>query len=393
MNVLASDDMKGRAAFTPDIDRAAGFISGEFKKAGLSYFDGLHSYQQSFYMLTSKNYKASGSMDGQPIEAGSVMAMTPLSDIKISQDSAYQVTVIDSGDNFLRKVYPLLSAGTRQLIFVNRAHENMFKRLGKSNRPFFESQPSVVFVLCNNAPEKYDIEIQGTPDKMPLTNVVGVLPGKSKKNEFVVFSAHYDHLGVGKPDMKGDSIYNGANDDASGTTAVIELAKYFAGKKHNERTLIFVAFTAEESGGYGSRYFSKQLDPDAITAMFNIEMVGTPSQWGPGNAYITGYEKSDFGKILQKNISDSSFVFYPDPYTDQNLFYRSDNATLAALGVPAHTISTSNMHNEPYYHKQGDEVSTLDMKQLAHTISAIALASTSIVQGRDTPSRVEKAVN
>ena len=91
--------------------------------------------------------------------------------------------------------------------------------------------------------------------------MVGILPGKKRKDEYVIFSGHYDHLGVGEPD-NGDSIYNGANDDAAGTTAVIMLAKYFKALKNNERTIVFAAFTAEEIGGFGSQYFSRQFDPE-----------------------------------------------------------------------------------------------------------------------------------
>ncbi len=89
------------------------------------------------------------------------------------------------------------------------------------------------------------------------------------------------------------------------------------------------------------------MNADKVMAMFNIEMIGTESKWGRNSAYITGYERSDMGKILQANLADSKFHFEPDPYPKQNLFYRSDNATLAALGVPAHTISTSKMEESP----------------------------------------------
>ena len=143
----------------------------------------------------------------------------------------------------------------------------------------------------------------------------------------MIFSAHYDHLGIGKPDATGDSIYNGANDDASGTTAVIALAKYFSKLHNNERTLIFAAFTAEEIGEFGSAYFSGKLNPDKVMAMLNIEMIGTESKWGKNSAYITGYDKSDMGAILQKNLGNTQFRFYPDPYPEQMLFLRSDNAT------------------------------------------------------------------
>ncbi|MGL2964994.1 M20/M25/M40 family metallo-hydrolase [Flavobacterium sp. XGLA_31] len=219
-------------------------------------------------------------------------------------------------------------------------------------------------------------------------NVIGMLPGKSKPNEYVVFSAHYDHLGI--VDYGDDKVYNGANDDASGTTAVIALARYFKELNNNERTIVFVAFTGEEVGGYGSKYFTKNINPDAVVAMFNIEMIGTESKWERNSAYITGFEKSDFGTILQKNLKGTNFNFYEDPYPSEHLFYRSDNATLAALGVPAHTISTSKMDSEPNYHQLSDEFTTLDLDNMTEIIKAIALSSESIISGKDTPSRVEK---
>jgi Zn-dependent M28 family amino/carboxypeptidase len=153
--------------------------------------------------------------------------------------------------------------------------------------------------------------------------------------------------------------------------------------------LVFAAFTAEEVGGFGSQYFSKQYEPAKVVAMFNIEMIGTESKWGINSAYITGYEKTDMGKILEKNLEGTAFKFYPDPYPQQQLFYRSDNATLARLGVPAHTISTSKMDNEPHYHKASDEIGTLDMKNMTEVIKSIALSSRSIIAGKDAPSRVK----
>ncbi|HSK14458.1 MAG TPA: M28 family peptidase, partial [Phnomibacter sp.] len=102
-----------------------------------------------------------------------------------------------------------------------------------------------------------------------------------------------------------------------------------------------------------------------------------------------GFDKSSMGTILQKNLEGSQFQFHPDPYPDQNLFYRSDNATLARLGVPAHTISTSKMDVEPHYHKPSDEIGTLDTANMTEIIKAIAISSQSIVAGKDTPSRVD----
>jgi len=223
----------------------------------------------------------------------------------------------------------------------------------------------------------------------PLFNVAGMIPGKSKQKELVIFSAHYDHIGILKP-LDGDSIANGADDDASGVTAVISLAKYYKKLNNNERTLIFVAFTAEETGGFGSKYFSQKLNPDNVVAMFNIEMIGKDSKFGKNTAFITGYDLSDFGDILQRNLQGTGFKFYPDPYPVQKLFYRSDNATLAALGVPAHTISTDQIDTDKFYHTVNDEFETLDINNIIATIKAIALSSRSIIAGTDTPKRIPK---
>ncbi len=224
--------------------------------------------------------------------------------------------------------------------------------------------------------------------KQSANNVIGILKGKSKPDEFVVFSAHYDHLGM--VESGKDKIYNGANDDASGVTAVIALAKHYKEMNINERTLVFVAFTGEETGGFGAKHFSYNIDADKVVAMFNIEMIGTESKWGKNSAYITGYDKSNFGEILQKNLKGSQFKFYPDPYLSENLFYRSDNATLAYLGVPAHTISTSKMDIEPHYHQLDDEVATLDMNNMTEIIKSLIICSQSIILGKDTPTRVKE---
>jgi len=389
-SVLASDDMQGRATFTPSIDKAADFIAKEFKKSGLKYFSDLKSFKQPFSMLKTTLISASGNINGHSLEPDNIIAITTNEELKFDENSGYTTVVIDSSANFFKEIFGLIKENKKYLVLVNNFHTKNFSRLKYFNRESFETKAPVVFVLTDENPSAYNFEIKNKITSSSLANVVGVLPGKTKKDEYVIFSAHYDHLGIGKPDAKGDSIYNGANDDAAGTTAVIMLAKYFSKLNSNERTLIFVTFTAEEIGGFGSQYFSKQIDPEKAVAMFNIEMIGTDSKWGNNSAYITGYEKSDFGKILQSNLEGSNFHFEADPYPEQNLFYRSDNATLAALGVPAHTISTSKMDNEPNYHKQSDEISTLDMKNMAEIIKAIAISSGTIVSGKDTPTRVEK---
>lgn len=222
---------------------------------------------------------------------------------------------------------------------------------------------------------------------LDMFNVIGVLEGKSKKDEYVVVSGHYDHLGI-REGMEGDNIFNGADDDASGTTAVLALAEYFSELGTNERTIIFVAFTGEEMGLLGSKHFGQGIDASKFVAGINIEMIGKHSSYGEKTAWLTGFDRSDFGKIIQKNLEGTGYQLFPDPYPTANLFFRSDNASLARLGIPSHTFSTVPMDTDIHYHKATDEAETLDMNVVTETIKAIALGTQTIINGEDTPSRV-----
>jgi Zn-dependent M28 family amino/carboxypeptidase len=221
-----------------------------------------------------------------------------------------------------------------------------------------------------------------------LSNIVGVLEGSTKKEEWIMISAHYDHLGILKP-VDGDSIANGADDDASGVAAVLALAEYWTKKRGNKRTIVFAAFSGEEKGLWGSTYFGTQVEPKKCVAGINIEMIGKDSKFGPNSAFLTGYEKSNLGKIMQKNLKGTAYKLHPDPYKSFKLFYRSDNASLARLGVPAHTFSTCPIDKDRYYHTVNDELETLNSKSLTNTIQAIALGIESIINANDTPTRVD----
>lgn len=389
--ILSSDEMQGRRTFTAGIDKAAAFIADEFKKAGLQPLAGQQGYLQQFTMVRPSFISAKGTMDGTETDARNIIVFTTKASVTVDEKSGYEVVKVSATDTLMSKATPYVRGSKNAIIFVDPTHERVFRGLTRFKRETPPTDRVVVFVLTDKSPSTYSFQAEHNITELKLVNVVGMIEGKSKKDEFVVFSAHYDHLGIGKPNAAGDSIYNGANDDASGTTAVIMLANYFKQLRKNERTLMFAAFTAEEVGGFGSQYFSKQLDPVKVMAMFNIEMIGTESKWGTNSAFITGYERTDMGKILEKNLEGSQFKFYPDPYPQQQLFYRSDNATLARLGVPAHTISTSKMDSEKFYHTQEDEIETLDMKNMAEIIKAIAISSTSIVAGKDSPTRVNTA--
>jgi hypothetical protein len=387
---LSADDMRGRAVFTPDIERAADYIESRFKAAGLKTWNGGDSYRQPFTMVQTTPVSATGTLDGETVPAGQIVAISSSASLTIDENSGYEKVWIKPGHNFVTEVMHYTHEKKNFLVLIDTSYAANFSRLSRFGRQQFKSPFSVVFVLSSANPAHFSIKIQQEIKESALANVVGILPGKKKKDEIVIFSGHYDHLGVTKQPKQGDSIYNGANDDASGTTAVIELADYFSKEKNNGRTLVFAAFTAEEVGEFGSQYFSGQFDPETVKAMFNIEMIGSESKWGGNSAFITGYERSDMGKILQRNLAGSKFTFYPDPYPEQQLFYRSDNASLARQGVPAHTISTTQIDKDKFYHQLTDELSTIDIPNMVRIIKAIALSSTTIVDGTDTPSRVDR---
>lgn len=390
-NSLASDAMRGRATFTPDIERAADYIESQFREARLQTWNGAAGYRQPFSMVRAKLESVSGHMDDTALTTRNTVVLSSEPHIQVDDRSGYQVVAIKAGDDFRSKATEYAHAGRNTIVLVDTSFSTMFSRLARMAGQQFKSPNNIVFVLSGGKGASFSISADQDVKESPLANVVGILPGTGPdKDQFVIFSGHYDHLGVRKPDARGDSIYNGANDDASGTTAVILLAKYFSQLHSNSRTLVFAAFTAEEIGEFGSQYFSSQFDPEKVVAMFNIEMIGSPSKWGDNSAFITGFERSSMSTIMQHNLEGSKFTFYPDPYPTQNLFYRSDNASLARKGVPAHTISTTQIDIDKTYHTPEDEVSTLELKNMAEIIKAIAISSTSIVNGKDTPSRVDK---
>jgi hypothetical protein len=399
IKTLASDDMQGRRTFTPGIEKAATFIEKEFTAIGLKPLDGQTGYRQTFYKYQLKPAATKVTIDGQTIADENILVYgNRVENLTFDQSSGDGVVKLDESKDFMSQFRTLARSGKRQLVLVDIKFVDAFKRIkGMIGKEAIVDEadlknaksPAVVFVLDKDTASNFSVELKNSVTKMPLFNVAGVIPGKSKAKELVVFSGHYDHMGIVKA-KDGDSIMNGADDDASGTSAVIALAKYYKKLNKNERTLIFVAFTGEEMGMLGSKYFSEQLNPDEVVAMFNIEMIGKDSKFGKNTAFITGYDKSDLGTILQKNLQGTEFMFHPDPYKEQQLFYRSDNATLAALGVPAHTISTDQIDSDPHYHQVTDEYKTLDVENILSTIKAIAKSAVSIISGADTPSRIPK---
>jgi hypothetical protein len=212
-------------------------------------------------------------------------------------------------------------------------------------------------------------------------NVIGILPGGDPKlkDEVILVLSHYDHLGIGRPDARGDSIYNGADDDAAGTVAVLEIARLLHAAGTPRRTIIFANMTGEERGLLGTNYFIAHpvVPLSQIVAGFEIEMIGRPDSLagGPGKAWLTGYDRSTMGDMLK----EYGIPIVPDPRPAQNFFQRSDNYGFAVRGIVAHTLSTFNLHTD--YHRPSDEVGTIDFNHMTEVIHAAAEAVRHLADG------------
>lgn len=207
-------------------------------------------------------------------------------------------------------------------------------------------------------------------DKKGFTwNAVGTLRGTdaSLQHAAILFSAHLDHLGIGA-EVKGDNIYNGADDDASGTTAVLEIARVLGQGRRPRRTVIFALFGSEEMGGLGSSYFREHppLPLKDIAANLEFEMMGRPDPAvKKGTLWLTGWERSNFGLALVAHGAR----LVRDPHPREDFFSRSDNFVLAKKGVVAQTLSSYGLHAD--YHKPSDDLAHLDFAHLDATIGSL----------------------
>ncbi|MFD1096858.1 M20/M25/M40 family metallo-hydrolase [Salegentibacter chungangensis] len=233
--------------------------------------------------------------------------------------------------------------------------ENVFKESGV--KPYFETY-------------RDSFTVKGTA----AYNVVGMVEGNDPelKDEFIIIGAHYDHIGNGR-EVEGDVIANGANDNAAGTVAVLELARKFAKTNENKRSVLFILFSAEEKGLLGSKHIAEKLKEQELDlyTMFNLEMIGVPMQDKPYQAYITGYEKSNMAGKFNEYSGAEVLGMLPKA-KEYKLFFRSDNHPFyEAFQVPAQTISTFDFTNYDYYHHVSDEASGLDTAHMAGLIENI----------------------
>ncbi|MBU2938450.1 M28 family peptidase [Lacinutrix sp. C3R15] len=234
--------------------------------------------------------------------------------------------------------------------------ENQFKTLGV--KPYFKTYKDPFKV-----------------DSLNAYNVVGVIKGNDQElqKEYIIIGAHYDHIGISKKVVANDSIANGANDNAAGTSSVIAIAKYFAAKKNNKRSLLFVLFSAEEKGLLGSMHLAKKLKAQNVNlyTMVNLEMIGVPFIDRDYTAFITGYEKSNMAEKLN-NYLDANVIGFSEIAKKYNLFTHSDNYPFyKEFNLPCHTISSCDLSNYDYYHHVDDEADKLDYNHMANLINTI----------------------
>jgi Zn-dependent M28 family amino/carboxypeptidase len=199
-------------------------------------------------------------------------------------------------------------------------------------------------------------------------NAIGILRGTDPSGETVLLTAHLDHLGIGPANAAGDTIYNGADDDASGTSAVLALAHVLATGPRPRRTVVFALFGSEELGGLGNAGFLAHppVPLDSIVANLEFEMIGRPDPAiAAGALWLTGFERSNLGPELAKH--GASLV--SDPHPAEKFFQRSDNIALARKGIIAQTVSSFGLHQD--YHQPSDELSKIDFAHMNHAIASM----------------------
>lgn len=235
--------------------------------------------------------------------------------------------------------------------------------LEPAGEPGWEGKPT--YVQTVNVPSR----TAGGPSRQTW-NAMGKIMGSDTtlSSEIILLTAHLDHLGVRENAPGDDKIFNGADDDASGSVAVMELARILGSGKRPKRTVYFVCFGSEESGGGGARYFVNNLPlpKDKLVANLEFEMIGRPdAKVKSDELWLTGYERSNLGPALAKRGAK----LVHDPHPEQSFFTRSDNIQLARAGIIAHTVSSFGLHKD--YHQASDEIKTIDFVHMTQSINSM----------------------
>ncbi|MCO6164419.1 M20/M25/M40 family metallo-hydrolase [Flavobacterium sp. NRK F7] len=298
----------------------------------------------SLVLLACNGTKSTVSNESNNISEGSTVAKT---DVANQEDVAKTLQFLTSDDLEGR------NTGSSGIEKASYFLEDIFKKNGV--QPYFKTYRDTL--------SNYDL---------PAYNIVGYLEGNDPKlkNEFVVIGAHYDHIGRIQA-VNGDDIGNGANDNASGTTAVTEVVKYFAKHKTNRRSVIFAFFSAEEKGLLGSKHLAKKLKEQQIDLyfMFNYEMIGVKMNREDMLLYLTGFGKSNMAKKMNEYAGENLIGYIPAE-TQYQLFRASDNYPFyTEFEIPAQTVSTFDFENFQFYHQPDDEFELMNTAHMTNVIN------------------------
>lgn len=447
LSFIASDALEGRNTPSRGLDLAAEYIAAQFRRAGLEPAGDNGYFQTANWRVSEPNLDgfALSVSDGTQTIAVNAARVSFASDqlldlksaplLKVDYKNAATLTaeqvggkaVIAEIPDFRREdrsrwgemiraqnefLVTMRSLGAAAIFSIDRTSETG-RGLGsgrlidpeRQGSPNMGGGPLAQFLSMHDArivklfDELKAGEARGAislkieaPVQKPvrLRNVAGLLRGADPalRDTCVIVSAHYDHIGIGNP-VNGDEIYNGANDDGSGTVSVVELASALATlKQRPKRSILFITWFGEEKGLLGSRYYSKHpLVPlDKTVAMVNLEQVGrTDSSEGPqvNNASMTGFDFTDLGPIFKAAGEKTGITVYKHERNSDAFFGRSDNQALADAGIPAHTLCTAFVY--PDYHGAGDHWDKVDYDNMARVNRMIALALTMIANNPEAP--------
>lgn len=234
--------------------------------------------------------------------------------------------------------------------------------------------------------QRYPLPV-GAGGDSAAPNVVAILRGGDPvlRDTYVVFSAHMDHIGHGPSDATGDSIYNGADDDASGTAALVEVAEAFASlPEAPARSLLFLAVSGEERGLLGSRWFANHppVPPDRLIADLNVDMI---SRNASDSIVLIGQEYSSLGPVVRSIADDRpelGLAVLSDPWPEERFFFRSDHYSFASQGIPA-IFFFAGTHED--YHRPSDEVEKIDPEKAARVARLVFYTAAAVAGDADPP--------
>jgi hypothetical protein len=384
LNFLASDSLKGRGNFSPELMTAANYIEIEFAKANLQPLNGFFDFAIPFNGGVNKVLSRDNvDWNAKRLNQNQFFYFTgeKFPDAKTLTD--FKLIEIDGAldESVLYKYWD----ETSPVLLWWKGNSSKDQKINSEQLKVPDVLPfsNVLLVSSKEKPVQLKIYTDDIYRKNVMFNLTGVLKGKTKPSEIVIFSAHYDHLGTGAI-VGNDFIYNGANDNASGVAALLSLAAYYAEKNNNERTLVFCAFAGEEMGLLGSYNFAEIIKAETIKAGINLEMLGKAHAGQLGNFFITGEKFSDLKKIMQNELSNA----ITDEPNANNLFKRSDNYPFAMKGVPAHSILSSTDISDSCYHKPCDEIKEINTENISLVLKNVITGVAKIVSGNKTPKRI-----